>query len=222
MTRDERMWYLKHIDLFKGISDSEILSIAETVGGKKCKKGELLYTPHDDTRTIHILKKGEVTLFHLHRGKKLIIDVLKPGAIFGNITFDSSSTDHFAEVTENAYMCVFSVEDFIKVLKAKPELMLQFLQIMSQRIAEYESRMKSNLFDAKEKIIHYLQLLDSKQQNRGFLQKIMSKNRKVTHEKLSEYTGLSRETVTRALQALKKNEVIYTDEKGVIRLVSHD
>ena len=80
MTHEENstVWYLKQIDLFEGITDEEIMAIAKTVVERSCTKKELLYTPFETTDSICMLKKGEVTLYHSHYGKKIIIDTLKP------------------------------------------------------------------------------------------------------------------------------------------------
>lgn len=212
---NQKVWYLKQIDLFEGIPDEEIMQIAQKVVEKKCNKKELLYTPFESTDSICVLKKGEVTLYHSHYGKKLIIDVLKPGSIFGAIPFQNeASSDHFAEVTEEAYICFFTPEDFLKIVEAKPKLMLRVLKMMSEKLAEYEDRMKTGLYDAKEKILHHLEQIEAKSQ--GIFGKFTSKN--LTHEKLSQLTGLSRETVTRAITALKKEGRIENNEDGKLQI----
>ena len=113
----DKSWYLQQIDLFHGIPDEEIMAIADQMEERQCNKSEILYSPHDIANTICVLKKGEVTLYNSHHGKKLIIDVLRPGSIFGNITFqkDEKST-HYAEVTEDAYISFFPQDDFMKVI----------------------------------------------------------------------------------------------------------
>lgn len=213
---EDKLWYVKQVDLFNGIKESEIMQIADKMVERKCSKKEILYTPFELTNSVYILKKGEVTLYNSHLGKRLIIDVLKPGSIFGNITFQPEKSTHFAEVTEDAYMCIFPMEDFMRIVAAKPNIMLNLLNIMSDRIRGYEKRMKSGLYDAKEKIIHQLQLIRDKKDN--LIGRMIPKTRKITHEKLAQYTGLSRETVTRAITALRKEGLIHIDDQGVIGL----
>lgn len=216
MTED-KLWYIKQINLFEGMERDDVMKIAKKMVERKCTKKEVLYTPFEVTNSIYILKKGEVTLYNSHHGKKLIIDVLKPGSVFGNIAFQAEKSTHFAEVTEDAYMCIIPVEDFMKVVQAKPELMLNLLNIMSNRIRDYETRMKSGLYDAKEKIIHHIELIKEKNE-RGFLNRLIGSKSRITHEKLSHHTGLSRETVTRAITALKKEGKIIVTEEGEIAL----
>lgn len=212
---NNKFWYLQQVDLFKGISDEEIMKIARNIVEKKCSKKEILYTPFDINNKILLLKKGEVTLYYLHHGKKLIMDVLKPGSIFGNISFEEKNHTHFAEVTEDAYLCMFEVGEFLKILQAKPEVMMRLFKEVSTRLTDYESRLKGGLFDAKEKIIHHLELLKSK---KGFFSRLSSKKSRITHEKLAQLTGLSRETVTRGITALRKEGKIINNAEGEISL----
>jgi len=217
---ESKLWYLKKIDVFKGISDDEVLKIAKKVFEKKCQKKEILYTPFESTNCIYVLKKGEVTLYHLHNGKKLIIDVISEGSIFGNFNFQKENSSHFAEVTQSSYICIFHLEDFIKIIQSKPELMLKLLQLMSQRMNHYEERFKESIFDAKEKILNQLHLL-RKSKKRNLLKKLMGREKKITHEKLSHYTGLTRETVTRVIQELKKEGKVHINPDGGLNLSEH-
>lgn len=212
-----KCWYLKQVNLFSNMTEEEVMAIATNAIERKCKKKEILYTPFQSSNVVYVLKKGEVTLYHSKDGKKLIIDVLEPGSFFGNIAFDQEKATHFAEVTEDAYICIFPVEDFLKVIQHNPELMLRFIRIISDKLSDYENRMKGNLMDAKERIIHYLEILEEKHKD-SFLNKVARYKPKITHTKLSEHTGLTRETVTRAISELKKEGKIVEDEKHKIKL----
>lgn len=214
LMKERTVWYLNQVDLFKGIPDMEIMKIADKMVEKHCEKKELLYTPFEVAESIYVLKKGEVTLYHLHRGKKLILDVLKPGSIFGGFGSTDKTVSHYAEVTQPAYLCIFNVEDFMKILQSRPELMVRLLRIFAEKMSTYEDRLKSNVFDAKEKVLHQLKILE-KRRKMNVLTKLIGKDSKITHEKLSQFTGLTRETVTRAINDLKKEGKIQESVEGL-------
>ena len=217
MTEEEnKVWYLKQVNLFKGIPEEEVQKIASKMVEKKCSKKEVLYTPFDEDNTVFFLKKGEVTLYHLYRGKKLIMDTLKAGSIFGNIHFEAKKHNHYAEVTQDAYICAFELEEFMSILRHRPELMLKLLREMSERLRSYEDKIKGGLYDAKEKIIHELEMRECK--SPSMLDKLFGKDCKITHEKLAQLTGLTRETVTRGITALKKEGRIIDTVDGSIAL----
>lgn len=195
-------WYLQQLDLFTGIPDAEIMNIAKNMVEKKCHQKELIYVPEEQNNYIYIIKKGEVTLYNSHMGKRLIIETLQPGSIFGNISFGGNKSTHFAEASQDSYICIFSVEDFSKILQEKPKIMMRFFQVMSDKIQQYEDRLKSGLFDAKEKILQQWEL--QQKGNNSPLNRLFGLKTKMTHERLGQLTGLSRETVTRAISDLKK------------------
>lgn len=203
MSASLKPWYLKQLDLFEGVADAEIMSIAKQLTEKECTKNELLYTPFDSSENIFILKKGEVTLYHLHKGKKIVIDVLVPGDIWGAIDFDQKNSSHFAEVTKQSYMCILPLQDFLEILRAKPLIMLRFLQRISTRLSYYEERLKDPLLDAKEKILNLQKR--AQDHKRGWFSKIVGGS-SMTHEEIAQHTGLSRETVTRTLAVIRSEE----------------
>ncbi len=200
---ENKIWYLKQVDLFKGIPESEIMAIAKNVEERNCQIKEVLYTPFDVSNGIYVRKKGEVTLYHSHRGKQIIIDVLREGSIFGALSMTEEPSTHFAEVSQPAYVCKFSIDEFLGILRTKPDVMLKLLQQFATKVNSYEENIKSNLYDAKEKILSHLQR-QQKQQDSGIL-KMLGYKSKSTHEKIAHFTGLTRETVTRAIQELRKD-----------------
>lgn len=200
----QKHWYLQQIDLFQGIPDKEIMGIAKKMIERKCAKKEIIYMPNETSNSIYVLKKGEITLYNSHAGKRLIIEVLKPGSIFGNISFKKDKTTHFAEASQDSYFCIFSIEDFTTIIHSKPELMIRFLQLISDKMQSYERRLKGGLFDAKEKILQQLDIFLEEQKKSNLLNKLFGEKSKMTHEHMAELTGLSRETVTRAINDLKK------------------
>ncbi len=205
MAHPSTVWYLKQVDLFSGITDSEMMKIANKAVEKKCLKKELLYTPFQTSDFICILKKGEVALYHDHEGKKYVIDVLYPGAIFGNISFAPKVNDHFAEVIQDAYICFIPISDFIKILQAKPEIMMKLLTIQTERLSSYEEKLKNQFLDARERVLRYLGTVNH-QDHRGLLSEFFWKRTKLTHTRIAHETGLSRETVSRIMGELKKEQ----------------
>ncbi|NCS68209.1 Crp/Fnr family transcriptional regulator, partial [Candidatus Peregrinibacteria bacterium] len=101
-------------------------------------------------------------------------EVLKPGSIFGNISFHEGKTTHFAEASQDSFFCIFSIEDFIAIIHSKPELMIKFLQLMSEKMQSYEKRLKRGIFDAKEKIIQQLDVFLEEQKRSNMLSKLLS------------------------------------------------
>ncbi len=216
MDTHDKFWYLNRINLFEGVSDTDIMDIAHNMTEKECFRKEILYTPYENVQSIYLLKKGEITIYYSHEGKKLVLETLSPGSLFGNLNFQENKSPHFAEVSKDAFVCIFSQQDFMNIFAKRPELVLKLFQYTAERMGEYEGKMKGLILNAKEKVLHHLNFLSQKQQR--FLGIFTKRTLRISHEKLAEGCGLSRETVTRALQELKKESLIDVDTDGKIIL----
>jgi len=79
-----KLWYLSRVNLFRDLPEDILTQIAETSQMRSFEKGRYISTPNDEGERIYFLKEGEVEVYEsTDEGKKMIIDILKPGDIFG-------------------------------------------------------------------------------------------------------------------------------------------
>lgn len=194
-------WYLTNVNLFQGLTAADLREVAALVDEKTCNKKELLYSPHDGPEDIYILKKGEVTLYTSNEGKRLVLEVLGPDSIFGRLAPETQNSDHFAEVTEDAYICTIPLKKFSKLIAEKPYILLNLLNILAGQLKDYQNKLKENLMTAEEKVLACLSHQDKR--NQSLLSQWFTTG-KITHAKIADQTGLSRETVSRIMSRLKK------------------
>ena len=175
-----------------------------------------LYTPEDAVENVFILKEGEVTLYKSIDGKKIILDVLKPGAVFGNIGFDPGSGEkHFAEITQKAYICTLPHDFFLQIIQKRPDIALQALKVLSKRVSQYEMQIRTlSALQARDRILATVHLLNEKEDN-SILPPVLRTNTKIKHERLGNMTGLTRETVTKQLAELEKEGLLSVEKKHI-------
>ena len=210
------LWYLKNVELFQGLSDEELGEVLQGMLHNEMDLHEYVYTPEELVENVYILKEGEVTLYKSIDGKKIILDVLKPGAIFGNISFDpESGENHFAEVTEKAYICTFPHNFFLQIIQKRPDVALRALKVLSKRVSQYEMQIRTlSALQARERILATVHLLNEKEEG-SILPPILRTATKITHEKLGNMTGLTRETVTKQLAELEKDGMVTMSKKNI-------
>lgn len=212
----DKAWYVSHLDVFEGISDNEMMRIAEQAVEHRCSEAKHVYGPHDGLdRQVFMLKEGEVALFHSEDGKRRIFDVLGPGSIFGNFFPSSPDVMHFAEAMPGSRYCVLSVADFQKVTAAHPEILTRLLHKLSERLHDYEEKLHVDAKSAGERVLSTLRSYQRKKRN-PFAFLINDPPLALSHEKIAELTGLNRVTVTRAIKLLKLRNDIEVDDKGLI------
>lgn len=217
--------FLEQIQLLPGVTAENLNDFAGLLHKIEVKRSQELFSPQQATDLVYILEKGEVTLMYKHYTKDLIIDVLKPGAVFGNLDLENVTPSYLAVSTEDSTLYTVSKNVFWQELKHYPDALLHMVQVLNERVRNYEEKMKSLVYDAKEKILHHMEILEGrkhKYMKTFLLGNIMSRMARVTHERLSHFTGLSRETVTRAIQDLKKEGKIVMDSDGKIMLNCED
>jgi len=216
----QSLCYLLNFDLFEQVPEQELMGMAKSMHGKKVGRGQMIYSPHEEISSLFILKEGEVKLYHSHDGKTETFDTLSPGALFGNLSHVAAHPSHFSQANRDSLLCEMSIDDFVNILATKPELMMKFVKSMSERIRDYETRFKNNLYSAKLRIYGELKRLREKK-NKSFFAPLFGHHvpLRMTHEEIAEITGLNRVTVTRSLKELKQDGLISIDaNSGVIEL----
>jgi CRP/FNR family transcriptional regulator len=216
------LWYLQNIELFAGVSEEDMAELIKNVTQKQYDRRQFLYTPEERVENVFILKEGEVTLYKsMTDGKRVILDILKPGAVFGNISFDPDTGEpHYAEITEKAFICTLPHDYFLQVLARRPDIALRALTILSRRLQQYELQIRAlSSLQARERILATVRLINEKDEH-SILPKVLRRPTRLTHEKLGAMTGLSRETVTKLLSELKHDGLVDVHGK-VIRLTEN-
>lgn len=214
----DKAWYVSQLDVFEGISDDEMMRIAEQAMEHRCSEAKHVYGPHDGLdRQVFMLKEGEVILYRSEEGKRRIFDVLGPGSIFGNFFPSAPDVQHFAEALPGSRYCCLSVDDFQKVTSAHPEILTRLLYKMSERLRDYEEKLHEDTKAAAERVLSALRRYRRKKHN-PFAFFTVHSPLALSHEKIAELSGLNRVTVTRALKVLRLRGDIDVDDKGLIVL----
>jgi CRP-like cAMP-binding protein len=216
-------WYLAQADLFKGIcSEAQIDTIANASFDLQCKSHYILYGPgHDVAESVYTIKTGEVQLYYIQDGKRIVFDTLGPGGVFGNFSLEVKNPTHYAEAVKGSRLCVIPRQDFEKIIAAYPAVLFRVLELLTTRIHDYEQKIKIDTGNAREKLLGELQRYTNKKNT--VLSWVLPANNGVhiTHEKLATITGLNRVTVTKTLQQLSKEGIIdINKDTGAIRIVA--
>lgn len=201
-------WYCEKVELFAGLTEAEMQEIIPGILHEEYKKGQLIYAPHDRTQHTCILKDGEVTLYTLVEGKRIILDILNPGAVFGAFGTQETERQMYAEASQNSAICKLPHNFFLKLMQHKPQIAMRAFSILSKRIAQYQLQVQllSGLA-ARERILATIRLLNAKEEQ-NILPPILRRPISITHEKLANMTGLTRETVTKQLNQLIEENLV--------------
>ena len=204
-----KLAYLSVVDVFQDLSEDERHEVAKAAQMTTCPAGKLFYAPNQYGEVIFILKKGRVQLYRMSsEGRKLVIDTLGPGTLFGEMSLVGTGLhDAFAEAMEESLICVMNRRDVEKLILSKPQVAIRLLDLMAKRLRESEERLEQTLFHEVPSQLAALLLRLQAEGGSGTI--------RTTHEELAEQLGVYRETVTTALNKLKREGLISIGRKRI-------
>ncbi len=201
---ETKLGLLRSSDLFSDLSDQEMGQVEEMTVMTHCERGRLLYAQGDTAEALFLLKRGRVDIYRISPdGRKLLLAVIEPGTLFGNMAFTGTSMqDAFAEAVEQSTLCVMSRHDIEELVRQFPSVGIRLLDAVSRRVRELEVRLEEGLLrDMTSRVAAALLRLRQRQ---------VSDEIAITHQELADNLGTYRETVTNTLGELQ--------DKGVVNL----
>lgn len=203
-----KLWYIQQLDLFKGVARDKLNQIDKLFAMKEYCKREVIFEPGDKDK-VFIVKTGQVELYQLSpSGKRVIIERLFPGSIFGDFGIEGDS-ELFVEATTNSYVCSLQKDKFITLVSLNPDLSEKLMKQLFQRLLHVEKRMSSVASDnAFQKIVKLFLSLGTKKTDN-----VIELSHKLTHDELSQMLGISRQTVTTLINQLEKQGLIVRSGK---------
>ncbi len=197
--------FLSSDQWFSHIPEQELNTLLTCSREHDFKHRGLLYLPNDDLTDVYIVKSGEVTLYHLLDGKRIILDIMGEGDLFGSFSTKVTKTSHFAEASGGTRLCKIASKDFLELIRHYPEALLNTITKLSERILTYEHKLALCPAPAKQKILFEIE---------RHAQKSETGSASLTHQKIAQMTGLNRVTVTRGIQELLEESRIELSDDG--------
>ena len=140
---------------------------------------------------------------------------LHPGDVFGELAVvDPSPRDHFAEIYEDALICIFARNDFLEFMKRYPDLAFQVTKLLGLRVRRLSNRVE-NLFFKNAHVRLAQTLLDLSneygvQDAAGVLLTL-----KLSQQELGSLVGLSRESVNLCLSDFKRQGLVESSGRSL-------
>lgn len=203
MSEKGKLYYLKASDLFKDLSAEDMDKVEKMTDLVNFRKGQLIYSPGETKEVLFLLKQGKIQLYQLSPdGKKLVITVLEPGTIFGEMSMIGQGMyQAFAEVTEDATICVIGRQNMVEFLSSRPAVALRLLEIVGQRFLEAQASLEALAFKNVRARLASLLLRLAKQQAGNVVEG-------VSHQDLAEMAATLRETITETLNHFKEEGLV--------------
>jgi CRP/FNR family transcriptional regulator len=127
---------LRGCQLFVGLPAADIAAIASFTVPKHLDKGDYLFREGDRSEGFYVMQKGTINVHRVSAaGKEQVIHLFRPIESFGEATLASQvGYPADARATEAATVLLIPKNDFVDLLRQRPDLALRMLASMSQHL----------------------------------------------------------------------------------------
>lgn len=217
----EKLWYLKKMDIFKGLSDEQYAIIDKDSVFKAIKKHETVPFKGTADHYIYFLKQGKIKIMKfMPDGRAITLDILKEGTLFGEMGLmldNYYGEDYIAEALENSLLCVMKRENFDRLINSNPSLSKKITKIVGLRIKKIENKLADLLYSTVEERLAKT-LFNLSEEFGVYEQNNLVLKIKLTHHDIADLVASTRETVTVVLNRFKRDRIIDSKNKHIIVL----
>ena len=208
---------VRRAPLFTALDEAAAVSLRASMDSVKIAKGSILFKEGDEGEHLYVIIDGKLKLgTSSGDGRENLLSILGPGEMFGELSlFDPGPRTSTATAVTDAKLLSLSHEKVIPWLKQNPEVSLQLLTRLSQRLRRTNEAVGDLVFsDVPGRVAKALIDLGDrfgKATPEGLLV-----NHDLTQEELAQLVGASRETVNKALADFAGRGWLKLDGRSVL------
>ena len=202
--------FIKTIPYFAGLSQAALDSLGKYIFEKRAERGEILLFEDEPAETLYFVVDGAVKVFKTsHDGKEQILQIIRPGESFNDVPVFSGDVNlTSAEAMGKVVLNVIKKSDLETVLREFPQVSLNVIHVLSQRVRQLVSLVEDLSF----------------RQVTGRVAKMLleyagdgsSDRPRLTQQEMAAMIGTAREMVGRSLKSLEEDGVIKIDRHRII------
>jgi len=202
--------FVKTIPYFIGLSRERLDSLAKFIYEKKAVRGEILLFEGEPAETLYFVVSGAVKVFKTSPdGKEQILQIIRPGDSFNDVpVFGGDVNLASAEAMGNVVLCVIKKDDVETILREYPQVALNVIQILSQRVRQMISLVEDLSFRQVTGRVAKM-LLEYAGDGSG-------DRPRLTQQEMAAMIGTAREMVGRSLKSLEEDGAIRIDRHRIV------
>jgi CRP/FNR family transcriptional regulator len=203
---------LKRVSFFRGLNVEALRAVAERTVRRRISAGTILFQRGEPCRGLYILLDGGVEIYRsTSSGREQVLHTERPVQSVAELPlFDGGEYPASARTTEQSTLLFLTQDDFQRLYIQHPEIATALIQNLGTRLRKMVRLIeKISLKDVPSRVA--ASLLDFAEAS-GPLADGMSFELPRTQTQLAHELATSRESVARALAALRKEGVI--DQEG--------
>jgi CRP-like cAMP-binding protein len=127
---------LARVSLFAALDEAQLRQVAEQLRPRRYRRGETVFVTGEPGTSLCLVNAGRIKLaLTSPEGREVILDVLGPGEVFGELALlDGEPRSADAVALQQTELLLLQRDEFIRFLRAEPEVAITLLGVLSRRI----------------------------------------------------------------------------------------
>jgi CRP/FNR family transcriptional regulator len=218
MNSEEKFLLLRNYDLWCHLNDQEYDELNIAHHFIEAKKGDYIYFDSHHLNKIYFVKKGYIKIGYIdENGDEIIKEIIREGELFGQFALEKNNLNgEFAKAYKgNVSLCAFTIEDFEKLLKKRPDLAIKYSKQVGEKLRRAEFRLITMLNkDVRSRLLAFfynLAIMD------GYTGPVASHSIEnfLTHDDIAKLIGSARQTVTTVINQLREEGLVKISRKKI-------
>jgi signal transduction histidine kinase len=131
--------FLKHIPLFKGLSDEDLFMLCDMTGEVQLEAGEILFTEGSVGDKAYVIKEGQIEIFKSVGNREVLLAVRGPGEVIGEMSLlDAVPRNASGRARSESKLVAITHEQLDRLLNESPSAAVTMLHTITERLKSSE------------------------------------------------------------------------------------
>jgi CRP/FNR family transcriptional regulator, cyclic AMP receptor protein len=208
--------FFRKFPLFADLDDRELTAIAAVAKTRRYAKDDVIFHADESGDVFCLIREGQVKVTMISpEGKEIILSILGPGDFFGEMALlDDEPRSATVVATENLELITIWRSDFLQILAENFDITRKVLAEISQRLRHASNRIESlATMDVYGRLARFF--LDLAKEQGKVLENGYVAVTRPTHQAIANMIGTSRETVSRLIHDLMRQNLLLSEGKTI-------
>jgi CRP/FNR family transcriptional regulator len=208
---------LSKVPYFSHLNEEELNIINKITRVKRYKKDEIIFFEGEKGDYIYIIKKGKVKMLKMNQnGDEQILNIFKKDDILAEvILFDKENYPATAIALSEIELFTINSRELSKIFLHHPQITVKVMKVMSSRLRRAQQNIRDfGLKDSKSRLASLLYHLAERHGDKK--ENEISISLFLTQKELANMIGTTRETVSRTLKSIEKQNIITTSRQKIV------
>jgi CRP/FNR family cyclic AMP-dependent transcriptional regulator len=208
--------FFKKFSLFAELDDRELASIAAIAKPRRYAKDDVVFHESEIGDVFCLIREGQVKVTMISpEGKEIILAMFGPGDFFGEMALlDDEPRSATIIATEPLELVTIWRGDFLQILQENFSITRKILAELSRRIRKMSTRLESlATMDVYGRLARYF--IDQAEKSGKLLENGYVAITRPTHQAIANTIGTSRETVSRLIHDLMRQDLLLSEGKTI-------